>query len=153
MILIAHRGLIDGPDKAKENNPEWIEQVIQMGYSAEIDLWVYGNELYLGHDEPQYKIDIEWLRKYNDKLWIHVKDPIALDWMVRTGTSLHYFWHQEDDYTLTSRGYIWAYPGKQLTQFSISVCPEWVLSERYELKLYRPNCVGICSKYVGLMQK
>ena len=24
----------------------------------------------------------------------------------------HYFWHQEDDYTITSKGIIWAYPGK-----------------------------------------
>jgi hypothetical protein len=29
-------------------------------------------------------------------------------------TKCHYFWHQEDDYTITSKGFIWVYPGKPL---------------------------------------
>lgn len=31
------------------------------------------------------------------------------------------FWHQEDDYALTSSGYIWTYPDKLLTDKSIIV--------------------------------
>ena len=34
------------------------------------------------------------------------------------------FEHQEDDVTLTSEGYIWTYPNKQLTDNSIAVLPE-----------------------------
>jgi hypothetical protein len=37
---------------------------------------------------------------------------------------LNYFFHQEDDITLTSKGYIWAYPGKQPIKNSIAVMPE-----------------------------
>ena len=37
----------------------------------------------------------------------------------------NYFWHQNDDYTITSKGYIWAYPGKKLNKNAIYVLPEW----------------------------
>lgn len=151
MILIAHRGLIDGPNFELENNPEWITQILKMGYSAEIDLNVYNNKLYLGHDEPQYEIDFDFLRDNKEKLWIHTKDRIALEWMVRTGSLLNYFWHQDDDYTMTSYGYIWTFPGKPLTPFSICVQPE--RSRDFKPETFTANCVGVCSKFVGSMQK
>ena len=52
--------------------------------------------------------------------------------------NIHYFWHQKDDIALTSKGYIWAYPGKQPIKESIAVLPE----------IYKDdvsNCIGICS--------
>ena len=49
----------------------------------------------------------------------------------------HYFWHQEDDYTITSKGIIWAYPGKKLTNNSICVLPE-LFNKHIE------DCLGIC---------
>jgi hypothetical protein len=39
---------------------------------------------------------------------------------------LHYFWHETDQYTITSKGWIWAYPGCDVpfnTPKSISVMP------------------------------
>jgi len=53
----------------------------------------------------------------------------------------HYFWHQEDDYTITSEGYIWTYPGKKL--FNKSIC---VLPETHDYK--NLNCLGICSDFI-----
>jgi hypothetical protein len=151
MIYIAHRGLINGPDLNLENNPEWIARVLKMGYSAEIDLRVHNGKLYLGHDEPQYEVDFEFLRENKDKLWIHTKDHVALEWMIRTGHLLNYFWHQEDDYTITSYGYIWTYPGKQLTPFSICVQPERDI--HLDWANFKPKCIGICSKYVDIIKE
>ena len=34
-------------------------------------------------------------------------------------SDIHCFRHQEDDVTLTSRGYMWTYPGKPLTEKQI----------------------------------
>ena len=150
MIYIAHRGLINGPNFELENNPEWIAQVLKMGYSAEIDLRVYNGKMYLGHDEPQYEVDFDFLRNNKDKLWIHAKDHVALEWMVRTGSLLNYFWHDSDDYTLTSYGYIWTYPGKPLNPFSICVQPE--RARGFKPELFNEKCVGVCSKFVGSMQ-
>ena len=53
----------------------------------------------------------------------------------------HYFWHEEDDYTITSKGFIWTYPGKKL--FSNSIC---VLPENANYK--NINCKGICSDFI-----
>ena len=54
----------------------------------------------------------------------------------------HYFWHQEDDYTITSKGYIWTYPGKKILPKSICVLPERVNYKKID-------CLGICSDFIG----
>jgi hypothetical protein len=144
MIYIAHRGLINGPDKELENKPEHIIEVLNMGFQVELDLRVIESKLYLGHDGPQYPIEPEFLQKPG--LWIHAKNSEALFWL--THTYYNYFWHQEDDFTITSRGHIWTYPGKPLSEFSICVMPEW----NYNISEFNFNCYGVCSDYVGLMK-
>ena len=59
--------------------------------------------------------------------------------------NIHCFWHQEDDVTLTSRGYMWTYPGKKLFYNSICVMPQKPLLEK--------NYLGICSDYVGVPER
>ena len=73
------------------------------------------------NDNPQYKIDVSYLlnnRCY--KLWCHAKNGKALHEM-RKYRLIHSFWHQKDDVTLTSKGVMWTYPGKELTEKSIQV--------------------------------
>jgi hypothetical protein len=55
-----------------------------------------------------------------------------------------YFWHQNDDITLTSNGYLWTYPGKKLTDKSIVVLPEFNFYNKKDLK----KCYGICSDFI-----
>ena len=63
------------------------------------------------------------------------------------GTSgYNYFWHQEDDFTLTSKQFIWSYPGKPYTSRSIIVMPEQSNLSWESLKV--TNCHGICSDYI-----
>jgi hypothetical protein len=50
-----------------------------------------------------------------------------------------YFWHQEDKYTLTSKGNIWVYTGEELLPNSICVMPE---NHHYD---DISKCYGICS--------
>ena len=133
MILISHRGNIDGKKPELENTPNYIQKALDLGYHVEIDIW-YDNGFYLGHDFPQYEISFNYL--INDKLWCHAKNIEAIIEMKKY--PIHYFWHQEDDITLTSKEYIWAYPGKQPIKNSIAVMPE----------LYNDDiskCIGICS--------
>jgi hypothetical protein len=145
MKLISHRGNINGPNTVRENSPYYIMEVIAMGYEVEIDIWVKDNLFYLGHDNLQYSISKEWLNDRIDKLWIHCKNIEAMEWFNISG-KFNYFWHQEDTVTLTSKGYIWAYPGKQPIKNSIAVMPE----------LYNDNlnsCIGICSDYIQNYKK
>jgi hypothetical protein len=137
MLLISHRGNINGKSE-QENHPSHIDYALKQGFDVEIDVWKVNEvEWYLGHDEPQYKIDLEFLK--NDKLWCHAKNIKALFDMYNN--NIHCFWHQEDDVTLTSKGYLWTYPNKELTENSICVLPE---KQEIDIK----KCAGICSDYI-----
>lgn len=142
MKIISHRGLIDGPDSSIENSPSQILSAIDQGYDVEVDLRIVDSKFYLGHDFAQYKIEENF---FNDKLWIHAKNLEALYWL--SNTDLCYFWHQEDDFTLTSNNYIWTYPGKEITKKSIIVLPEWFDPELKNLQ--NLNCYGVCTDYAN----
>jgi hypothetical protein len=139
MKLISHRGNINGRIIEAENRPDYIDDTIRLGYDVEIDLWVVDGKIYLGHDNFQYEINDKWLNERIDKLWVHCKNIESLNWI--KNTSLHYFWHENDTLTLTSKNYIWAYPGKQPIVGSIAVMPE-IFNDDVS------NCLGICSDFI-----
>lgn len=143
MILIAHRGLTNGPDVNLENRPQQIEMSLREGFHCEIDVWFKDEKWFLGHDAPDYNVDYDFLKQQN--LWIHAKNLEAL-YVLSADRSLNFFWHQADNYTLTSQGDIWTFPGKPLTSSSIQVLPEW---DDPEFKKLNFNCLGICSDYVA----
>jgi hypothetical protein len=143
MILISHRGNIEGPNKDKENSTDYIEEALKLGFDVEIDVWCDKDNWYLGHDSPKYKIKLSYLK--NKRLWCHAKNIEALERMT-SYSDIHSFWHQEDDVTLTSRNFLWTYPGKPLTSNSICVKPE---SGGETPK----NVLGICSDYINRWRK
>ena len=63
MLLISHRGNIDGPNKDRENNPEYIQIALNNGYEVEVDIWFKNNSFYLGHDKADFLIDENFLKK------------------------------------------------------------------------------------------
>jgi hypothetical protein len=134
--LISHRGNTSGPKPELENSPDHIAQALDLGFEVEVDVWIR-NGVFLGHDEPQYEVNLEFLG--NDKFWCHAKNLDALIFML--DNQIHCFWHEEDDVTLTSRGVIWAYPGKQPIKNSIAVMPEINNDDTLQ-------CAGICSDYI-----
>ena len=137
MILISHRGNISGVRSENENNPNYINAALKLGYEVEVDVRFEKGKFFLGHDYDQYEIDHKFLS--NKKIWCHAKTSEAL--LALYETNAHYFWHQEDDYTITSKGYIWTYPGKKLFSKSICVLPE--IANYKEI-----NCMGICSDFI-----
>ena len=110
----------------------------------EIDIWYFKNNFYLGHDEPKYKVKKSFLS--NKNFWCHAKNFEAL--INLKNINANYFWHQEDDYVLTSSGYIWTYPGKKLYKKSIYVLPE--LLKKFDNTL---NFRGICSDFIYKYRK
>ena len=141
MRLIAHRGNLKGPSKTNENNPGYISNALNKGYDVETDIWFNESGIFLGHDEPQYKIKIDFLK--NSKLWCHAKDLKSLYFLLNN--KIQCFWHQEDNFTLTSNNLIWTYPGNQTVKKTIIVCRDFLeTKENFKKKIY-----GICSDYVG----
>lgn len=142
MLFISHRGNLNGKNKKYENSPNYILKAIEKGYHVEIDVW-FTNTFFLGHDGPKYKISKKFLE--NNKLWCHAKNLDALCELKKIKTK--YFWHQNDDYTLTSNNYIWTYPGKKLSEKSICVLPE-LKKQKINKKIK-----GICSDYIEIYKK
>jgi hypothetical protein len=141
MILISHRGNINGKFESYENEPNYIDLALSKGYDVEIDVWYVDNLLYLGHDKPQYGINFRWIQDRFDKLWIHCKNVEAVVYFKECGYDVNYFWHQEDTLTLTSKNHLWVYPGKQPINKSIAVMPEIHNEDT-------TNCFGVCSDYI-----
>jgi hypothetical protein len=139
VILISHRGNLHGK-ASKENNPKRLKEILNQVYNIEVDVWLVKDRLFLGHDKPEYEVNLKFLQ--NEKFWCHAKNLAALEFMLLN--NIHCFWHQEDDYTITSKGYIWTYPGKPVCKKSIIVCKTLEDTMRY----CKMDIAGVCSDYV-----
>jgi hypothetical protein len=143
MLYIAHRGNLSGPNKEKENHPDYLNEAIKANFDVETDLWLVNKKLFLGHDFPQYEIDIKYIRKIREYAWVHAKNVEALNYILNLSDDYRVFFHNTDDYTLVSGGFIWAYPGKEIvSDYCIAVMPERSLPVGFDL------AGGICSDYI-----
>ena len=147
MKLISHRGNLNGINPDRENKIDYIEAALSQGYDVEIDVWGVDGSLYSGHDSASYHMDINWIIERCDNLWVHVKNIKALEIIMRCDTNVNYFWHQNDDVTLTSRNFIWTFPGKELTSNSIAVLPE--VKEFCNIS----KAYGICSDFISMYRQ
>lgn len=136
MILISHRGNLEGPSDL-ENHPDKIQKVLRSGFDCEIDLWREDSKWYLGHDYPEYEVNINFFCK--PKLWIHAKNLSALNSIPRY---LNFFWHEKDDFALTSKHFIWTYPNKPVLEKSVIVDN----TKNWKEKNYKS--FGVCSDWI-----
>lgn len=152
MIYIAHRGNTDGPSRM-ENHPLHITKALALDFEVEVDIWYIDGQYILSHDHPDkadfkgsvesYKVPESYLK--NDKFWHHAKDIKTLQMLnnLKPNNTINCFYHNTDDVTLTSAGWLWTYPGKEITIDSIAVMPELVKDQYDFSKAY-----GVCSDYV-----
>lgn len=141
MKVIAHRGNLSGPNPKLENNPDYLLKAIEKGYDVEVDVWYdkIQNQIFLGHDNPMYLIkDKKFLK--NEHMWCHAKNLDALEFMLKN--KIHCFWHEHDERTLTSKGYIWTYPYKETVVEKSVIC---MISPDDQAP---KDCYGICTDWV-----
>lgn len=138
MILISHRGNVNGPNKKLENKISYLKKAINIGFDVEVDVWHLKGLSYLGHDKPQYRVSKKFLKSKN--VWCHAKNLEALIFLKKI--KAHFFWHEKDQYTITSNGFVWTYPGKRISKESIVVLPEIFSNKKQFI------CKGICSDYI-----
>lgn len=142
MIQISHRGNINGANPSLENSPNYILTAIEKGFEVEVDIWIENNIIYFGHDAPQYIVSPELFYKIRDYAWFHCKNLDALNHFIKFYPTARFFWHQQDDFTLTSNNYIWTYPNKKISSNSIIV----YLDEHKNIE-FNPEPFAICSDY------
>jgi glycerophosphoryl diester phosphodiesterase len=154
--IIAHRGNLLGPNEKYENTNFSIEKCISEGFDVEIDVRYEPtlDKLYLGHDNCGEELGLNFLHIHKEHLWIHCKSFEALNYFA--GSSFNYFWHENDDYTITNHGKIWAHP-KSYTRASVSkfssekytntilVLPENSIGG--QLLEYPDRVFGVCTDY------
>ncbi|NBP01751.1 MAG: hypothetical protein EBU90_16765 [Proteobacteria bacterium] len=142
MILISHRGNLNGPDPSKENDPHYIDYAIECGFEVEVDLRITTEGVFLGHDSSAYEISMGWLFERSKNLWIHCKTLQTLSFLrIFNSMQLNYFWHEDDAATITSLGYVITKPDVQPLKGFILMIPE---RHNTDTSL----CTGICSDYI-----
>jgi hypothetical protein len=161
MILISHRGNVNGPDKEKENTKSYIQSALDMGYHVEIDIWSHDGILFLGHDTPDYEVELEWLLERREKLLVHAKNFEALSSLtfnhLDAQSQLATFFHENEKYTIINNGrnihgvvvngLIWAHDIENIS--SKCIIP---LIDKSDLdKKPKKQIWGICSDYVELL--
>lgn len=150
MIIISHRGNLNGPSPSTENHPKQIIEAIERGgFFVETDLWYQSGNYFLGHDHPEHQINIDFLLQHKESLYIHCKNIEALESMSRR-TDLHHFWHNTDDHTITSNGVVWSYPGATAFRSKESGIQILTLPERESrsyMRSYIENFSGLCTDF------
>ena len=99
MIIISHRGNLTGRNPDRENTPSYILSAISSGFDVEVDLHWWNNGFWLGHDKPVWGIPETFIEEIKDKVWIHCKNLPLIE---------------KDKVTVTSKGYIWCFPGYEV---------------------------------------
>jgi hypothetical protein len=141
MKIISHRGNLYGSgDSNLENSVVQIELALEHGFDVEVDIWRTDDDLWLGHDFPQYHLFKKELLD-DLRVWFHAKNLEALHYMCLYHPKSNFFWHQSDDFTLTSSGKIWTYPEKSLCRESIIVALDY---DQIDFAIQYP-IYGICT--------
>ena len=138
MILISHRGNINGPNPKMENDPRYIENTLGKGFNVEVDVWSNDSDFFLGHAKPEHQVSEMFLR--HGSVWCHAKDIKTFYKLIEIGA--HCFSHDQDEVALTTKGYLWSTYGNQMTDKSICVMPP----RNIELP---QGIAGVCSDNVG----
>ena len=148
--LIAHRGLVDGPNKSLENKFSEIKRMVVGRQTCEIDVWFVHGTYFLGHDAPMESIDLAYILDYKDYLLIHAKNVEAFSsfCFLRShgGHDLHFFYHSNENVVFSSRGIVIPYPGETIYPGMMHMMPESATPKAN----YGP--VAICSDYINPVQ-
>lgn len=148
MKIISHRGNINGSVPKKENRPSYIDCAIQLGFDVEVDLRSINGEFWLGHDNPQYRIELSWMKLRKDKIWFHCKNQESSIRLLELNEKFKFFCHNQDNFVLTSTGHIWVH---DLSGKINNKCIIPLLSIN-DIKSYKINNVfGVCTDYVNLI--
>ncbi len=138
MKLIAHRGNWKGRNSDLENSLVLLDSAVAYGFDVEVDVWKLDDGLFFGHDRPEIPVSAGIIQRLSPHAWFHAKNYLALEYML--GEGHHVFFHDKDAYTVTSKGFVWAYPGRPLGHQGVACMPEYAPGFKVP-----ENAYGVCS--------
>jgi hypothetical protein len=145
MKIISHRGNLKGPDPKNENTIKQIDIALKKSFDVEIDLWKINDKFFLGHDKPDNEVELDWLEKRKNKLWIHAKNFSAIESLKELNQGLFFFYYKKEPLVLISNQKIWCHNPEKIHNPSNFIIPilENVNFTKYNLNSY----YGICTDY------
>lgn len=152
MRIYAHRANLNGPGSG-DNRPESIRACLERGLGVEVDVVGVNGELWLGHDRPEWKAEVELLT--NSGVMCHAKNVAAA--VILRALPVGFFCLDKDEFCLCSNGLIWANYGCAPTAVSIMCSPELVGSPETIERFYSrvASAHGVCTDhplaYVNLL--
>ena len=121
MIIISHRGNIEGPNSDCENHPAYIVKALEQGFDVEIDLWKT-DRLYLGHSKPTYEVE-------SKKLGCEVVDIIKMRNVSNILNPTYcYIFKVKKDLNPNNKNTQFTYPG---TDFILEDKADYLYSKKY----------------------
>ena len=125
----------------------------------ELDIWIDSEEIYIGHDYQKNKIEPKILYENSKNLILHIKgielkSEKSLNLFNNILSNCHFFTHQEDDFVITNKGWIWSHPRNGFVKNTICVLPEKIESIDSAIKKNKfKSLKGICTDYPLKMLK
>lgn len=139
MKIISHRGNLTGSNPRTENTLEQFDLALSKGFEVEIDVWrIHENTVWIGHDSGDIVMPKSFLEENSEKIWVHAKSLVAVN-SLRFVHGINWFWHENDKMTITSKGYIWCYPGTYIDG-GISVVTDKEFQTDHDI-------LGICTDF------
>ena len=150
MELIAHRGNVSGPNLRLENKPEYVDKALSQGFKAEVDLWVTARGFFLGHDEPLYSIDEQYLIDRSTFLYVHLKNEYCKTWSKIS--LVEFFEHDQQKFVFTSKDTKWYFPSQELFLDGVNLMPELHYADLSFIAAEYLD-IQICSDFVELISE
>tara|TARA_B110001452_G_scaffold232567_1_gene209936 strand:+ start:175 stop:639 length:465 start_codon:yes stop_codon:yes gene_type:complete len=151
MKIISHRGNISGPIPAQENSPSFIDRALSLGLDVEIDLRRVNNNFFLGHDNPDFEVSMDWLDQRKKNLWIHTKNISAFEKLLEINNNFIFFYYTSEPIVLVSNGKIWSHQLEKISNPENCIAPLITKSSLLENK--ETNWHGVCTDYPLIIKK
>jgi hypothetical protein len=140
MIKIAHKGNYAGQNVDRENTVEYIEEAIAAGYNVKVDAWLMEDKWMLGQHWPATEVPRSFFER--PEIWTHAKNLVGYV-SLYNNPKVHVFWHNKDDFAITSKGIKWARNYIETSDGIMSIAEDnQTMKGRINGKLTQP--LGIC---------
>jgi hypothetical protein len=159
MLLISHRGNVDGITPSKENTIPYMQQALARGFHVETDIYEHAGELYFGHayGDSGEKVNWDFLACNSHKLLLHCKDARSIG--IISKHDLNWFCQEHDSYAISSRdlviahskqgGMVYSKLDRYLDSTIIMLPEKNGLGKKFLEEL---GCVGVCSDIISFYE-
>ena len=149
MKIISHRGNLEGSNPNLENTKHYIDSALDKGFDVEVDLWKIERNYYLGHDNPENKVELEWLDERKKNIWLHTKNFNCFESLLDINNDFIYFYYTAEPVVMVSNRVIWSHAPTEMSVYKNCVIPLLEKSQIIENNFFA--WYGICTDFPTLL--